>query len=997
MALGLRTPTQIDPSGPDVLNKGLEPAAEDKAHLRAYFRSVRKHRKLIVGITLVITATAAIYLAVKPDIYEAQALVQIDQADANPALGASSKVIVSNTTDDTAQFNTQLQILTSAGLLRRVAKTLDLEHNQAFLHPQSGRRRLTWQSVLRLVGFGNKDQIKDQSSKPAPVTGPAAATASQEDIEEAERLAPLIDDLKDDLEVGPVMEKRMGYARDFTRLISINFRHSDPQFAAKVVNAVTDVFAQANIEKITETNVSTGDFLQKRVAELKGQIRSDEERLINYAKNNQILSLDANQNTVVERLVGLSKQLLEAENERKSGESAYRAALRPGAATALAENNTAKQIADIETRLATLKERKSQLLVNNTEEWLEVKETSKQIDTLETELQRIRSRSADALLTNLETKYRQALAREQAISKSFAEQKGETLNQNQAAINYRILQQEIETNKNLLDGLLQRYKENDVVLAGIRNNIHVVDYAISPDKPVGPKRLQGIVLTFFVSLSFSIGIALSLDYLNNTVQIVSDVENILRLPALGTIPLIAELRNGGNPLQQSTKSVSYSFLTESYRNLRTSVLLAMVGRRPKTLLVTSSVPREGKTTTAVNLAISLAQTGARVLMIDADLRSPRLSAMFGTKHRVGLSTFLSGGMTQKELLAKIEYHEAPNVHLLTAGASPPNAAELLGSERMRSLIGTLEESFTYILIDSPPVASFTDAVLVSSMVDGVLLVVQSGKTNVDIVRRVKQLLQGAGAKVFGVILNRVDLSSDEFYYSGYYSYRADGAKPAEGLGADAQAMLVNWGDHQDGTEANFEDMPNPSPTHAQANSSADKIGPGAEFFEVAVDSAHTDISKAQPNRAVTWDPGVKQTAKSQSSFAVDPTTNLPNGKMAEKAYAGVDFTESNLATESGSLKSSVDRNGSSERATLLAGLSREKRSPTSLKRAVKELPPAAPTGLTATAANAQVSLSWASSSGATSYNIKRATTSGGPYATIATDITATSYTDTGLG
>jgi len=373
----LEKPVEATPPPPLYRGYGVDPGGEDENQLREYWRAVRKHLWLIFGIAVLVTMLAAVYAARKPDIYTAQARVQVDLEN-NPAAGATnngSPVIINNAADDPAYFNTQLQILTSQGLLRRVAKTLDLEHNQAFLRPQSEQKRSTWQSLLRMVGLDDKTpggQQKD--AEELPLTGSVAPATSRDDLVAAKRLAPFVGAIKGGLKIEPVKETRTGSWSTDTRLIDISFAHADPQVAAKIVNAVADTFVLSNLEKKMETNATAGDFLQRRVADLQAQIRSGAERLVNYAKNNQILSLDASQNTVVERLTGLNKQLLEAENERNEAEAAYRAALAPGAAGALAEKDAKSNIGDAETRLASLREKLAQLLVENTQEWPEVKE-----------------------------------------------------------------------------------------------------------------------------------------------------------------------------------------------------------------------------------------------------------------------------------------------------------------------------------------------------------------------------------------------------------------------------------------------------------------------------------------------------------------------------------------------------------------------------------------------------------------------------------------------
>ncbi len=776
------------PSYAGYANFGDMEGAEEN-HFREYLHAVRKHIWMIIGITLLATAAAAIYVAQKPDIYTAETRVQVD-LESNPASGAtkSGTIVINSQTTDPTYFNTQLQNLTSPGLLRRVIKTLDLENNQSFLRPSAGQSRTVWQNLLRMAGLQKKtpDKKDGEGANQLSLTGSVAPATAREDLIEAKKLDPFVHLLQADLKVEPVKETRTSsYNRD-TRLIDIKYTHGDPQVAAKIVNAIADTFVLSNLEKKTETNASAGDFLQKRVAELQADIRNDEERLVNYAKSHQILSLDGSQNTVVERLAGLNQQLLQAENERKDAEAAFRAAQSPGAASALAEKD-AKTREDADSKLAALKERRSQLLVNNTEEWPEVKEIDQQIATLEKQSSDSKKRATSVITTNLETRYRQALDRERAVRTDFQHQQGTTLTQNESAINYRIIQQEIETNKQLLDGLLQRSKENDVVLAGTPNNIYVADYATAPDYPVGPQRLRNVIMAFFLSLAGSVGLAIFLEYMNDSVRSTEDVDRWLRLPSMGVIPAVGGFtkrrlfpsrslaltnRNGhGSDSPELLFNVeTRSALAEAYRHLRTSVLLSTPGHAPKSLLVTSSVPAEGKTTTAVNTALSLAQTGASVLLVDADMRRPRLHTIFEINNGSGLSNILSNELSEVEVLAMINQHEKTGLYVLTSGSIPPNPAELIGSEQMRRLLRILEGTFTHIIIDSPPVGSFTDGVLASTLVDGVLLVVHSGKTSRNVARRTKQLLQDVGAKVFGVILNNVNLrDQDYYYYRSYYS------------------------------------------------------------------------------------------------------------------------------------------------------------------------------------------------------------------------------------
>jgi capsular exopolysaccharide synthesis family protein len=774
---------------PPIVAYGEEASPEGEMHLRDYWRTIRKRLWLILGLTLIVCTIAAMKQAQQPDMYQARARVQVDTESYSPALGASKgdSYYIDNSTMDPEYFNTQVQILSSPTLLRRVVSTLDLEHNRDFLDPKV-ENRSTWQRLMAMMGFGHKgkDPGKNQNiavpeRDNSVLTSTFAATDDQANIE---RLAPYVASLQGMLDVEQVKK---------TRLIDIRADHTDPVVATKVVNATADAFALWNIEVKTKTNTIAGTYLQKRIAELRSQIRNGEEQLANYAQSHEIISLDASQNTVVERLAGLNKLLLEAENDRNLAESNYRASLMLGVAEANAEVSD-KQIADFKGRLAELRQKRAQLMLTDTDESPEVKDVNQQITVLEKQLEESRGSAEKTIKINLESNYRKSLERERALRESFNRQRAETVAQNQAAINYNILKQEIETNKGFLEGLMQRSKENDVSMAGTPNNIHVVDYAAIPKGPIGPNRLQGVFLALFLALAFGVGLALFLEYLDDTVKSPRDIESGLRLPSLAIIPIARgasqrflpisralrrPIGNGSGP-ELLINSHGPTLQEEAYKHLRTSILLSTAGRPPKSLLVTSSVPAEGKTTTAVNTATVLAQTGANVLLIDADMRRPRLHQVFGLSNNEGLSGILSSESNESEILLKIEQSQESNVYLLSSGAIPPNPAELLGSAQMKRLLDVASKTFTYIVIDSPPIASFTDGVVISSLVDGVILVVHGGKTSRQVVRHTRQMLNEIGAKIIGVVLNMAEVHSDDYYYHhSYYKTRpSQGGEPA---------------------------------------------------------------------------------------------------------------------------------------------------------------------------------------------------------------------------
>jgi len=788
--------------------------APDGFQLADYWRAIRKRLWLVIGITVLLTTLAAIYMVRKPDIYQASAVIQVDLEQANQDLVTNDRRSpVSN--QDPSYFNTQLQLLTSESLLRRVIKDLSLDSNKEFQKATADNSGSTLKNLLKSVGLAS--ELKKKETKGVDEVSVSASTtlASSEEIAEAARLAPYIKIIKKDFGVEPRRESRATF-KD-TRLIDVTYRHTDPEFAALVVNGIAEVFAKSNQDKRSGTSRKTNDFLQERVAQLQSEIKSSGNKLFELTKNAGILKTDTDneQTIVLARLSGLNKQLLEAENERKNAEAKYQAVSKsPESLKSLTEAEMARYITerendirllinDTQKKTSELRAERSKLLEEYLENAPEVREYDRKIQTLEDEiakatkkneqeLENFRKRTNQVILDNLKTSYLKAKAQEDSIKSAFDTQYNQAQGQNQSSVSLRLLEQDIATKRGFLENLEKQQRGNDVIAVGTDNNISIADFATPPEAPISPRRLTTVLAAMFLSALFGMGLALFLEYLDDTIRTSEEVESYLQLPALAVIPTIDSMVKrrlllvGANddeePKANSELLIhmdSRSSLAEAYRQLRTSILLSTAGHAPKSLLITSSLPAEGKTTTAINTAISLAQTGARVLIIDADMRRPRLHSVFNISNAEGLSTILASELSNDDILNTIQFDNDSKLNLLPSGPVPPNPAELIGSEQMAELMKILQSKFTHVVVDSPPIASFTDGVLIASMVDGVILVVHSGKSSRQVVRRSRQLLQDIGAKIFGVVLNNVNLRSQDnsYYYQSYYhrdSYNQDG-------------------------------------------------------------------------------------------------------------------------------------------------------------------------------------------------------------------------------
>jgi succinoglycan biosynthesis transport protein ExoP len=743
-------------------------SATPDTHVREYLFVILKRKWLILSILLVVTSLVTIQVYREPSIYEGTTTVRIEPKQQSVLQSSSSQIVINAPTDPTF-WGTQLKLLTNPSLARQVILTLNLQHNPNFLGGQGQSSVFT--SLKRIFS----------RDKPVVASTPSGNSESQpmgeDELKErqftAEELAAL-EPYEDAIAAGETVEPVTG-----TSLVNITYRHTDPQLAQKIANTLAEVFVTNNEQRLESAGSKAAVSLAEEIAKYQDKIKKEQDARFAFARANDLpLASDTGSNLLQAREATYSAQLLEAENKRRTQVAAYEAAKKSPDPFANPEVQKDERIMELRKKLSDLKDKETALLQKFTPEWPDVKQVHAQVIQVEAEL----AKAPTEVIAAMKSSADQATSQQRSLEAAYSRQHGFTTQQTRNIIQLAALTQELTTDQQYMNTLLQKRRELTATGTDKGTNVSISTYSRLPHSPVGPPRMRTILIAFIMALIAGIGLAFLLDFLDDTIKSVNDVDRYIHLPALALIPAASSekprLRGaqpGAAPSQTALAMVGdvRSPIAEAYRHLRTSLLLSSAGTPPKTILVTSSQPSEGKTTTAINTAFMLAQTGGQILIIDCDLRRPRLHAQFNLSNARGLTNCLSGESDDLDALIQT-YEKQPNLKVLPSGPIPPNPAELLGSDEMRRLLAKLSKRFTHIIVDSPPAISFTDASILSTFVDGVILVVHGGRSSRAVVRRAKQQLLDVGAHVFGVVLNNVKIESHDYYYAGYAGYYKSG-------------------------------------------------------------------------------------------------------------------------------------------------------------------------------------------------------------------------------
>lgn len=709
--------------------------APREPHLLDHLIILRKHQWLILAFLLTtVTVVAIASFKMKP-VYEAEASVEVDRESQamQPFQDPNS---YDSYVDMDNYLETQAKILQSETLALQTIRSLDLE---------------------RYPEFGG---------------GPNATAWSREGgiTRRPEILGAFL---------GRLSVKRVPNSR----LIVVKFEAQDPQLAAQIVNTHLQNYIEENFRSKYDATTQASNWLSSELEELRVKVEKSEDARIAYERENQIWQIDEKQDITTQKLSDLSKAVTDAQTDLAQKEALYRmAASGNAAALPQAESNTV--LGDLLKRKSDLDEQYADAINLYGPNFPKVERLAAQRKEVNTDLKN----EEQTLLDSVKQQYETARSHVGLLQQQLDQQKTEANDLAEKLVQYHILQHDADSNKQLYDDLQEKLKEA-AITSGLRSsNIRVVDPALAPAKPARPQKARNILLAVLVGLVGGVGLAFFREYLDNTVKSPDDIENLAGLPSLAVVPALPGSASNHNRLSRPARDaaslaasgsrielLSYmqpkSQISEAFRALRTSLLLSQAEHPPQVILVTSALPREGKTTAAVNLAVTLAQLGDRTLLIDSDLRKPgiRRALNLTTGKDAGLSSYLAGVSTLDEVC--IPHPAISNLTALTTGPVPPSPADLLSSHRMGEAIAELRRRFKFVVIDSPPVMAATDAVILSAQTDGILLVVRSGETPKEAFTRTRDLLAAVKSRLLGVVLNAVDSSAPDYYYSyRYYPY-----------------------------------------------------------------------------------------------------------------------------------------------------------------------------------------------------------------------------------
>lgn len=740
--LKFHTPAAVPappPAEPGYAHSGAPIEAADDVHLLDYVRVIYKHRWPALTAFLVVSISVILYTFSVTPVYEARTQVVIE-AD-NPNI-VSFREVIEQEKSSNDYYQTQYRILQSRAIARQTIEALKLWDHPLFAEPGPGATGGAAAALNAVTGW---------------TTGLFGGDPSPQRHEPAENetQAKAVDTFLRHLTVAPLRS---------SALVDVKFRSSDAPLSAQVANGVVAAYIEQNLKyKFTASKDAT-DWLGQQLEEQRKKVEATEQALQNYREQNDSLGLDDRQNIVTQKLADLNAAVTKAKTERIQKESLYRQV------QAIEQDQSAMDsapailsnpfIQGLKTELAGLQRQAAQLGQKLGDRHPDMIKSTLSIEAAETKL----VTEVGKVVSGVKNDYLAALAQERTLVAALDTQKGEAMTLNRKGIDYGVLLRDAESNRQIYDSLLQRTKETGVSAELKASNIRIVDQAEVPRRPASPNRLLNLLIGILGGAGLGLGLAFFFEYIDNRIKSPQDVMSHLGLPFLGMVPILLE-KDGDPSKALISRRVAPAF-SEAFRSIRTNVLFSSADAGMRSVLVTSSRPGEGKSLVASNLATAIAQAGQRVLLIDADMRRPRMNDIFEIQMEPGLSNLLVGDAKSREA---IRPSDVKNLWLLPAGKLPPNPAELLESKSFKHLLKSLGEYFEWVIIDAPPVMTVTDPSIAAHLTSGVVLVVGNEMTPRGVAQASVRQLKAAHAKIIGVVLNRVNVERNSYYYADYYS------------------------------------------------------------------------------------------------------------------------------------------------------------------------------------------------------------------------------------
>ena len=707
--------------------------ADSEFSLAHYLQIIYRRRYIATTAFLVVLVSVLLYTVTATRIYEASTRILIERE--GPNVVSFQEVLQQSTlTDD--YYETQYAILQGRGLARRTIDALDLWSSPYF------NQRPGW--TIRGIILAPMNIVAQWFEPPRLIEAPAAA--------ETRAQSRVIDQFLEKLNVEAIR---------FSRLVDVSFRLPDPVLAAKVANALATAYIQQSVELRSTTTKEASNFLTEQLNEQRERLEASEQALQAYRERTDSVSLEERQNVTVQRLADLNAAVTRASTVRIQKETAYNQVRtvqeNPAAIDSVPLILSNAFVQQQKTELASLQRQRAQLSEKLGPNHPDMVNVGLAITNAETRIQTEVAQIVQAMRSD----YESALAEERTLTRALDQQKQEAQVLNRAGIQYGVLQRDATANRQMFESLLQRTQETGVSEQITAGNIRVVDQAETPTAAASPNPLNNLLLALLGGLTLAIGLAFTLEYADDRIKNPDEIKKFLGLPYLGMVPALFD-KSIVSPLISDGMSSAFS---ESFRSIRTNVLFSSIEEGGRSIVVTSSAPGEGKTVVSTNLSVALAQAGHRVLLIDVDMRKPRVHEVFSLPAAPGLSNLLVGNATASET---IQESSTPGLWLMPAGTLPPNPAELLGSKRFKGFLAFLRQHFDWVIIDTPPIMAVTDASIVANLAHGVVFVVGAEMTSRRMAHRAVEQLALGQAKFLGAVLNRVDLQHNPYYYSRYY-------------------------------------------------------------------------------------------------------------------------------------------------------------------------------------------------------------------------------------